>query len=78
MENTGTFYGRLEYFTAIWYILWSFGNVVVIWHIFLPFWYFYVLCLEKSGNPEPYSAGNGGGLEQGGGPRPLRHDGGGR
>jgi hypothetical protein len=38
----------LEYFTAIWYILWPFGNVVVIW---LYFSRFGILCLEKSGNP---------------------------
>jgi hypothetical protein len=30
-ENVGIFNGRLEYFTAIWYILWPVGNVVVIW-----------------------------------------------
>jgi hypothetical protein len=34
MENVGIFYGHLEYFTAIRYILWSFGNVVIIWYIF--------------------------------------------
>jgi hypothetical protein len=34
MENAVIFYGHLEYFTAIWYILWPFGNVVVIWYIF--------------------------------------------
>jgi hypothetical protein len=33
MENDGILYGHLEYFTAIWYILWPFGNVVVIWYI---------------------------------------------
>jgi hypothetical protein len=31
-----------------WYILWSFGNVVVIWYIFPRFG---KLCQEKSGNP---------------------------
>jgi hypothetical protein len=31
MENAGIFYGHLEYFTVIWYILLPFGNVVVIW-----------------------------------------------
>jgi hypothetical protein len=31
MENAGVFYARLKYITAIWYLLWSFGNVVVIW-----------------------------------------------
>jgi hypothetical protein len=30
MVNVGVLYGHLEYFTAIWYILWPFGNVVVI------------------------------------------------
>jgi hypothetical protein len=33
MENAGIVYGYLAYFTVIWYILWPFGNVVVIWHI---------------------------------------------
>jgi hypothetical protein len=31
--------GHLEYFTAIWYILWPFGNAVVIWYIFTIFGY---------------------------------------
>jgi hypothetical protein len=31
----GVFYGHLVYFTAIGYVLWPFGNVVVIWYIFL-------------------------------------------
>jgi hypothetical protein len=30
-------YVHLEYFTAIWYILWPFGNAVVIYSTF---WYF--------------------------------------
>jgi hypothetical protein len=30
-------------------MLWSFGNVVVIWHILLRFG---ILCHEKSGNPD--------------------------
>jgi hypothetical protein len=51
MENTGIFYGYLEYFTVIWYILWPFGNVVVIWYIFPRFG---ILCQEKSGNPGPF------------------------
>jgi hypothetical protein len=34
MENIGIFYGQLEYFTAIWYVVWPFGKVVVIWYIF--------------------------------------------
>jgi hypothetical protein len=48
MENAGIFYGDLEYFTVIWFILWPFGNVVVIWYIFP---HFGILCKEKSGNP---------------------------
>jgi hypothetical protein len=34
MENAGIFYGLFEYFMVIWYILWPFGNAVVIWYIF--------------------------------------------
>jgi hypothetical protein len=48
MENVGIFYEHFEYFTDIWYILWRFGNVVVIWYIFPRFG---ILCQEKSGNP---------------------------
>jgi hypothetical protein len=43
----GIFYGHLENFTVIWYILWAFGNVVVI-GIFYRFWY---IVPKKSGNP---------------------------
>jgi hypothetical protein len=32
------FNGYLKYFTVIWYILWPFGNVVVVRYIFPPFW----------------------------------------
>jgi hypothetical protein len=39
LRSFGIFYGHLEYFTVIWYILWTFGNVVVIWYIFPSFWY---------------------------------------
>jgi hypothetical protein len=49
MENAGIFYGHLEHFTVIWYILLPFGNVLVIWYIFPPFG---ILCEEKSGNPD--------------------------
>jgi hypothetical protein len=38
----------LEDITAIWYILWSLGNLVAIWNIFHRFG---ILCQEKSGNP---------------------------
>jgi hypothetical protein len=48
MENAGIFYGHLEYITVIRYILWPFGNVVVIWYSFPRFG---TLCQEKSGNP---------------------------
>jgi hypothetical protein len=39
METAGMFNGHSEYFKVIWYILWPFGNVVVIWYIFPHFWY---------------------------------------
>jgi hypothetical protein len=48
LRSFGIFYGHLEYFTVIWYILWQFGNVVVIETIFPRFG---ILCQEKSGNP---------------------------
>jgi hypothetical protein len=48
MENAGIFYGHMEYFAIIWYILWPFGTVVVIWYIFHRSG---ILCQEKSGNP---------------------------
>jgi hypothetical protein len=48
MENVGMFYDRLEYITAIWYILWPFGNFVVILYISPRFG---ILCQEKSSNP---------------------------
>jgi hypothetical protein len=48
MENVGIFNGYLEYITAIWYILWTFGVLMVIWYIFPRFGVFYQ---EKSGNP---------------------------
>jgi hypothetical protein len=51
MKNAGIFFGHLEYFTVIWYILWPFGNVVVTWYIFSRFG---ILCQEKSGNPGPF------------------------
>jgi hypothetical protein len=38
----------LEFFTVNWNILWTFGNVVVIWYIFSRFG---ILCQDKSGNP---------------------------
>jgi hypothetical protein len=49
MENADIFYGHLKYSTVIWYILWLFGNVVVIRYIFPLFG---KLCQEKSGNPD--------------------------
>jgi hypothetical protein len=47
MEDVGTVYGHLVYFTLIWYILWRFG-IHISWsfgifygHLvyFSPFWY---------------------------------------
>jgi hypothetical protein len=49
MENTGIFYGHLKYFMVIWYILRSFGKVVVIWFVFLRFGIWWQ---EKCGNPD--------------------------
>jgi hypothetical protein len=46
----GTFYSHLEHFTAIWYILWPFGNAVVIWYFF-PI--LVIIVPEKSGNHGP-------------------------
>jgi hypothetical protein len=34
MENVVINSGHLEHFTSIWYILWEFGNFVVILYIF--------------------------------------------
>jgi hypothetical protein len=45
MANVSIFYGHLKCITAIWYILWTFGNLVVI----LPG--FGILYQEQSGNP---------------------------
>jgi hypothetical protein len=39
MEKVGIFYCYFEYITAIWYMLWPFGNLATIWYIFRPFWY---------------------------------------
>jgi hypothetical protein len=38
----------LKYVVDIWYILWSFGNYVVVWYISPRFG---ILCQEKSGIP---------------------------
>jgi hypothetical protein len=51
MENAGIFYGNLEYFTEIWWILRPIGNVV-IWYIFPRFG---ILYQEKAGNPDALS-----------------------
>jgi hypothetical protein len=47
MEKAGILLGYLEFVTAIWYMLWPFGNFVAIWYIFPRFGQ---LCQEKSGN----------------------------
>jgi hypothetical protein len=48
MENVGIFYGHMEYFMAICYILWPVGNAVIIWYFFHCFG---ILRQGKSGNP---------------------------
>jgi hypothetical protein len=50
MEKVDLFHGHFEYITAIWYILWPFGNLVAIWYIFQ---YFGILYQEQFGNPAP-------------------------
>jgi hypothetical protein len=47
-------FGHFEYKTAIWYIIWPFGNSVVIWYIFQSFG---KLRREKSGNPALFRVG---------------------
>jgi hypothetical protein len=65
MDDVGILYGHLDYFAAIWYILWYFGifygNLVyfmAIWYILWSFWYvfpgFAMLYPEKSGNTGVY------------------------
>jgi hypothetical protein len=39
MKDVGKFYGHLVYFTAILYILWTFGIFWVNFRIFIQFWY---------------------------------------
>jgi hypothetical protein len=42
MENVGKFYSHLEYFMAIWNILWPFGKYfMAIWH---NVWQFGIVC----------------------------------
>jgi hypothetical protein len=45
MEAVRIFYGHLNYFTAIWYTLLSFGNVVTIGYIFNRF---EIFCVKKN------------------------------
>jgi hypothetical protein len=42
------FFALWDYISAIWYILWPFGNLVAIWYISPRFG---ILCQDKSGNP---------------------------
>jgi hypothetical protein len=37
MEKVGIFCGRLEFITAIGYILWPLGSLVPIWYVFSRF-----------------------------------------
>jgi hypothetical protein len=39
MEKVGVLFGHLEHISTIWYILWSFGTSVAIWHTSSRFWY---------------------------------------
>jgi hypothetical protein len=56
METVDIFYSQLEYFTAILYTFWSFGNVATIWYFFTVFG---ILCREKSGNPAQMPSSSG-------------------
>jgi hypothetical protein len=47
MEDVCIFYRHLVYFTANWYILWTFGILCLIWYIFT---HFDMLYQENSGN----------------------------
>jgi hypothetical protein len=49
MENVGIVCDNLEYTTAIWYIIWPFGNLVASWHVFSRLG---ILFHEKSGSPK--------------------------
>jgi hypothetical protein len=53
IENVGICYGHWAYFTAIWCILWQFGKVVVIWHIF-PHFGICTYCIKKNLAPLLY------------------------
>jgi hypothetical protein len=48
MKQVGIFYGYLDYFTAVLYILWLFGIFFGLFGIFFLFWY---VVSRKSGNP---------------------------
>jgi hypothetical protein len=48
MEDVGIFYGHLVYFTASWYILWTYGTICG--HL-VYFSLFGMLYREESGNP---------------------------
>jgi hypothetical protein len=50
LRSFGVFYGHLEYFTVIWYILRPFGKFCDYLANFPQFGLFYQ---EKSGNPAP-------------------------
>jgi hypothetical protein len=54
VEDVGMFYGRLVYFSSVWYISWHLDIFLVIWYISPRFGMSYQ---DKSGNP----GGRGGG-----------------
>jgi hypothetical protein len=39
MDGAITLIVPLDYFIAIWYVLWPFGTFKVNWYKFSPFWY---------------------------------------
>jgi hypothetical protein len=48
-EGVGTFYGRLVYFVAIWYILWPFSKFISFL-VYFP--HLYMFSRDESGNPD--------------------------
>jgi hypothetical protein len=47
-ENVGIFYGRLVYFIADWYILWSFGILYYSLVYFAVIWYIFNVLVSRS------------------------------
>jgi hypothetical protein len=44
MENAGIFYGHLEYFLVIWYMLWPFGSLSFCYIVSRKIWQPWTVC----------------------------------